>query len=71
MKAPAMQADQEDREPRAAGNVGELLELVNDSDLTTWEAKFIGDLRERYEKYQERTHISDKQMDSLRKIAAK
>ncbi len=55
-----------------SGDVGELLERIHDDELETeFEITFMRDLRARYAQYGTRTKVSDKQLNVLRKIAAK
>ena len=51
-------------------DVGDLLESIVDSALNDWEKKFVADLRGRYEKYGDKIKMSEKQLSTLRKIAA-
>lgn len=55
----------------ATSNVSELLKLIHDDQLTPWEETFIKETRERVEKWGDRIRMSDKQVEILRKIAAK
>lgn len=68
VKAPPMQSATLNT---SSGDVGELLGLVNDTALNQWEQEFIASIRERFEKYGERTLVTEKQLENLRKIAAK
>lgn len=53
-------------------DVGELLNQVNDDELENdFEIEFIRSIRERYAQYQDRIRMSEKQMTTLQKIAAK
>jgi len=57
-------------ESSSTDNVGELLEEAEGRDqMSEWAEKFIGELRERYDKYGERIRMSPKQMSILAKIA--
>jgi hypothetical protein len=69
VKAPPMQSSQ----PQGRStDVGELLDLVHDSELETdFEIDFIRQTRERFAQYGDRIRMSEKQMSCLQKIAAK
>lgn len=58
-----MQAKQE------TGEIGELLDQIDDRSLDAWQKEFITGLRERYEEYGERVKLSPKQWEKLREIA--
>ncbi len=50
----------------------EIMDLIHDDELESdFEIKFMEGFRPRYEQYGDRTHVSEKQMQVLRKIAAK
>ena len=59
--------------PKAdSSDVGELLAQIYDDELEIdFERNFVTDLRARFEKYGEKLMMSEKQMNVLRKIAAK
>lgn len=48
----------------------QLLDSINDSELSGKVAEFVASTRERFEQYGKRTRMSDKQMAWLRRIAA-
>ena len=52
-------------------DVAELLQAVNMEACTEWERSFITELRERYAKYKSTLRMSEKQMETLVKIAEK
>lgn len=65
---PTTQAKQATSVP--TGDVGDLLALAESFNLNDWERGFVTDMRERFDKYGDRIKVSDKQMATLRKIAA-
>lgn len=59
------------REPEAPlDDVGVLLQQAEERTLNPWESEFIGQLRERYDQYGTRVRLSEKQRDTLNKIAS-
>ncbi len=57
--------------PQAAGtgDLGALLDQIDDASLTGKAAAFVTQTRERFEQYGSRTRMSEKQMEWLRSIA--
>ena len=53
------------------GDIGDLLDSINDGRLDAWDADFIKGLRERYAQYGERVMLSAKQRGILERIAGK
>ncbi len=70
IKAPAMQSDS-----APSGDTADLEALLNQIDDTllteSGEVDFVSQTRERFAKYGDRTKMSDKQMNWLKRIAAK
>ena len=69
--APPMQAKKGLKTSNASSDVGELLESVDDDNLTEWEIEFFNKTQDRYDEYGDRIQMSDKQMEMLRRIAEK
>ena len=69
--APQMQSQKGLKTSNTSYDVGELLESVDHDNLTEWEEEFINKTQDRYEEYNDRIQISDKQMEILRRIAEK
>ena len=67
IKAPGNGQPKQESAP--TGDLGELLGRINDEDLDEKALEFVTQTRERYEKYQDRTRMSEKQMAWLTKIA--
>ncbi len=53
-----------------AAEAEELLQDITD-DLTPWERKFVEDMEHRIKQYGSRTFVSEKQLETLRKISEK
>lgn len=51
------------------GDFEELLECAERQASTEWEIDFVSDVSERYDQYEDRTYLSDKQRSNLEKIA--
>lgn len=51
--------------------IEELLDRADTQFLTDWEQGFVDDLRERFDQYGERTHLTDNQRAKLEQIAFK
>ncbi len=49
----------------------ELLDQITDERLTAWEREFVDDMSSRIHQYGSRTFVSDKQIETLRRIAEK
>lgn len=45
-----------------------LIDDIGDEKLSDWQRSFFSDFRERFEKYGEKTYISEKQVIQLQKI---
>ena len=56
--------------PGSETEVGIMLQSIDRQNLNPFETSFVNGTLERYEKYGDRIKMSDKQMDTLRKIAA-
>ena len=72
IKAPPQQADQVKRVTNGGANVsdvGALMESAHAQQLNEWEAGFIDDVQERFDKYGDRIKMTEKQMAILRKIS--
>jgi hypothetical protein len=52
-------------------SIGDLLHGIELDSLNDFEREFITGVKDRYEKYHEKTSMSEKQMAVLRKIATK
>ena len=72
IKAPPQPADQVKRGTNGStdtSSISYLLESANARELNEWESEFIGSLQERFNKYGDRIKMSEKQMETLTKIA--
>ncbi len=61
----------QDRATSSGGDLESLMSAIHDDELENdFEIGFMKDFRARFEKYGDRTIVSEKQMNVLRKIAA-
>lgn len=69
-RVPGAEGVQEVSDTNHVPEAEQILSDVTD-DLTPWERKFVEDMEHRLKQYGNRTFISDKQIEVLRKIAEK
>ncbi len=69
IKAPANSGSTSPKAEAATGDLGELLDMIDDNSLEGAAVDFVAQTKERFAKYKDKTRMSPKQMDWLRKLA--